>query len=1033
MTFPGPAGSRISRETPAGFPNPLIRLLAAAVFFLAASAFLYGGGTRDEVLSRADSLIENRKYDEAIQVLSSYMRTNPDKFKESQDRLQHIIQLREQYNAIADELLDTLQNYPDDNERILALTEALNAIEPSSNPSAEKFLEQVTALAVFNRNRNRLEAILANGRALLEGGNYTDAMAVYTGGLDIYQEEFFNAGYGEEAEELAREGLENIFRNTSDFSALAISFDRTAGDLEASVRGSDLDAFLELYGSFTSGMEEMTALRNKFREVGVSYDTQQAIIQAEYESLGNRSFLSFASRLIHGPAGQNEGMLGVLDRFWEDKVSLAEEAVAAQADSFYDQAYAAADNREYSRTVALTENAAEYIAVSLDFINRRYAYEAADDPPAALFFDERVLSKKKDDYLKYRAMDMAVSALRGVGLSGERAAGLSEGGFPALAAWQEGRMETAEAEAAEQEVRGSFTVLREDLARVKTTLNDGTASIGNYRSSYEDSEGGFENALRIMSSAGTVVDGLDAFIGGQILNSALRRYTIANGDFEKEVIAREGEFKEADSLIQGIPQILEGDAEYIAHYPSEGLTILTSLSQNTSVNLTTGRELLSSYSAENRDMLASSGLGSLYVSAQEMVNRLTRLQSQAGPLMALARSRISQASALRSEGDRLFQEVQTAMTRNDFDLARERLDRATTRYHDSLAVQESASLRATWDTQLVNMGAEIANRLNEVVVRDVRGLVNNAKNVYYSGDFEQADTLLVRAQNRWRTTNSTENSEVSYWLNLVRGALSAQAGKNIPVTAPLYAEMSQLLSDARRNFEEGTRMLNSGRRQEGLSKFSEALQKTREIRLVFPMNQEARLLELRMEQVTDPDTFERTFRDRINEAVAGTKAADRAQESLATLQELALINPRYPNIERIIRQAKIDMGQLPPDPDPRAVARSNELTRLARSVIDAQNSVQYQVALAQLDEAILLNPNNNNAIIAKDMLLTRMTGTGVIVLDSNSRDAFDEAISQLQQGNYVNAWAIVQRLLQNPKNRNSTQILDLQRRIESLL
>jgi tetratricopeptide (TPR) repeat protein len=188
-----------------------------------------------------------------------------------------------------------------------------------------------------------------------------------------------------------------------------------------------------------------------------------------------------------------------------------------------------------------------------------------------------------------------------------------------------------------------------------------------------------------------------------------------------------------------------------------------------------------------------------------------------------------------------------------------------------------------------------------------------------------------------------------------------------------------------------------------------------------------------MEQVTDPPAFERTFRDRINEAIAGTKPNVRSLESFATLQELAIINPRYPNIDRIIRQAKIDMGMIPPDPDPRAIARSNELTRLARSIIDAQNSVQYQVALAQLDEAILLNSDNNNAVIAKDILLTRMTGTGVIVLDSNSRDEYDEALLQLQQGNYINAMAIVQRLLQNPKNRNSTQILDLQRRIESLL
>jgi tetratricopeptide (TPR) repeat protein len=1026
MTFLGPAaGSRI--------PKSLFRLLAAAVFLLASAVFVYGGGSRDEALSRADTLIENRQYDEAIRVLSSYMKTKPEKFKEAQERLQQIIRIREQYNAIADELLDVLRDNPGDNERILELTEALNAIEPSSNPSAEKFLEQVQALAVFNRNRARLEEIFAAGRALLEAGDYSGAMAAYAGGLDIYQEEFFAAGYGEETERLAREGLESISRDTSDFSAFVSSFSRTADNIKGSGGETDLDDFLEFYDAFSSGMGELIRRRDDLREVVVSFDTRQAELQREYESLGDRSFLSFAPRLIHGPAGQNEGMLGALDRLWEDKVSLAEAAVSARADALYEEAYAAADNREYSHAVSLLESAAEYIAISLDFINRRYVYEEADNPPVTTLFDEMVLSEKKNEYLKYRAMAMAIPVIRDAGLLGEKAEDLLEGGFPALAAWQEGRMDAAEAGAAEQEVRGFFAALRGDLALMRAALDDGSSSIGNYRRAYEDSEEGFNSALRVISGAGAIVDGLDAFIGEQILASAARRYTIANGDFQKEVRAREEEFREANSLMQGIPQTLEGGGEYTARYPSEGLAILTELSRSASVNLTMGRQLLATYSAESREVLDSSGVAPLYTGAREMVDRITGLQSRAGPLMATARTQVSQASALRSDGDRLFREAQAAMIREDFDLARERLDQAATRYHDSLAIQESVALRATWDTQLVNLGAEIAARLNEIVVRDVRVLVSNAKNAYYSGDFEQADTLLVRAQNRWRTTNSTENSEVNYWTNLVRGAMSLQAGKTIPVTAPLYAEMSQLLSDARRYFEEGSRMLNSGRRQAGLARFTEALQKTREVRIMFPMNQEARILELRMEQVTDPAAFERTFRDRVNEAVAGTKPGVRSQESFATLQELAIINPRYPNIAGIIQQAKVDMGMIPPAPDPRAIARANELVREARRIIDAQNSIQYQVALAQLDRAILLNPDNNDAVIAKDILLTRMTGTGVIVIDSNSRDLYGQAVQQLQQGNIITAMAIVQQLLQNPKNRNSTQILDLQRKIESLL
>jgi hypothetical protein len=1011
----------------------LFRLLAVVFFLLAAAASLYAGGGRDEVLSHADQLIENKQYDDAIQVLTDYTKTNPEKFKDSQKRLQQIVQLRERYNTIADELLDVLVNDPENNEKILELTQALNAIEPPTTPLAGKFLNQIRDLAVFNQNRNRLERILVEGRSRLEQGDYTGAMEAYAAGLDIYQSEFFASGYGEDAEADAREGLENISRDISDFYALFSPFNQAAGAVENTNRELGLDVLREDYDNLTGRMEELMAIRNNFYQVGASFNSRQEILQRDNAAMGDRSFLSFASRLIHGPAGQTEGMLGVLDRYWEQRIASAESAVSGLRDSFYNEAYSAALNREYAGAIPLLETTEGYISISRDFLNRRLAYEEDNNPPVQVIFEERVLQNKTDEYLNYQAMGRSIAVLKEAEALGVRETALSEGGFPALGSWQEGQLEGAAAIAMEEEIRASYSVLKDELTLLKARLDGETVLIRNYQGAYEDSGAGAGNALSFMDNAHTLIGALESLVTEQISNSAVRRYTIANGDFEKIVIEREGEFEEADSLMQGITQTTEGGGEYTARYPSEGLIILTRLGQSLAVNLTAGRGLLSRYGDESPDMLNSVEIQPLYSSAQSLVNRLGSLQSRVGPLAAAARTQVSQAEAFRLEGDRLVQEARTALGRDNLDLARERLDRALERYQSSLAIQESASIRSIWDTQLVALGDEIKARQNEIVVRDVRALLTNVRTTYYNGNFEQAEGLLIRAQNLWRTTNSTENPEVRYWINLVRGAQSLQAGKTIPVTAPLYAEMSQLLSEAKRNYDEGTRMINSGRRQVGLSSFAEARQKTQEIRLMFPMNQEARLLELRMEQVTDPPAFAAAFDQRLNEARAGTRPPTRSAESFATLQELAIINPLYPGMAGIIRQAEIDIGIRPPDPDPRAVAQSRELTLSARSIIDAYNTVQYAIAQTQLDQAILLNPNNNEAIILKDVVQTRMTGTGVFVLDSVSQDLYNQAVQQLQLGNNLNAYAIVQQLLQNPKIRNATIIQDLQRRIESVL
>ena len=51
----------------------------------------------------------------------------------------------------------------------------------------------------------------------------------------------------------------------------------------------------------------------------------------------------------------------------------------------------------------------------------------------------------------------------------------------------------------------------------------------------------------------------------------------------------------------------------------------------------------------------------------------------------------------------------------------------------------------------------------------------------------------------------------------------------------------------------------------------------------------------------------------------------------------------------------------------------------------------------------------------------------------NDEAAYNQALLEYNQGNYIIALAIVQRLLQNPQYRNIFKILELQRRVQALL
>jgi hypothetical protein len=105
----------------------------------------------------------------------------------------------------------------------------------------------------------------------------------------------------------------------------------------------------------------------------------------------------------------------------------------------------------------------------------------------------------------------------------------------------------------------------------------------------------------------------------------------------------------------------------------------------------------------------------------------------------------------------------------------------------------------------------------------------------------------------------------------------------------------------------------------------------------------------------------------------------------------------------------------------------------AKRIIDANTRSQFPVALAQLNEALKLNPNNEQAVSLKDRIQTDVGGQATVVLSSAAEREYQRAVQELQNGNTIVALAIVEQLLQDPKNKNSTKLVELQKRIQSRL
>jgi len=978
---------------------------------------VFGGGSREVDLTRADELIENREFDEAIQILSDFARHNPDKFDQAQRRLREIYRIRDDFNRTADELIGILKNDPENSEKIFELTKHLYTLEHENSPLLINFVASFRELAAFNVYRNRLRAVLERGRAALDNGDSAGAIQIYSEGMGFMRDEFFNAAFGVNIHNEVRRETERFNSLLASFQQISAQMGTIAAEYTRAVNAGELSRIPEISGRLTPAMDRFIALKQGIYISANIFDRLLGNVRLTDPNIGDRNHLAFILIVINGRTDESiqEGMLGAFDTYWENSIGAVINSVALIAERAKNASIAAMNERNYQEAAAAAAQVSSYVNLTPLFFDRHRQLLAGSHPQTTSLYGNIILSADIPRFINIRALNEANNYLQQAANAGLR----SNFDRSSLVRWQEGNLSAAEALRNEQQTRNNITSLQRTIDSIISNANQMNAEINAYHASAH------------ISDALKVINNLRAVYTAEELQSADRYYSIAHHNLQNNLAERNSQLVRSRNYLDGENVVLENGDAVVYRYPSEALQLLTVMLNAITTDLQNADSVLAQYRNEPREFAQNPEILKTNEDYLSAINELNNIRTRGLALSQTARTRSSQAEAFRQEGERLFREAQAAFQRREYDTARDRIQQADNRFNNSLEIQESASLRQMRDAQLIGLGQAISAAQNEAIIAEVRSLVNNARNSYFNGNFQQAEDNLVRARNRWRVTSPDENEEVVYWLGIVRNALSMSSERVISPTAPLYPEMSQLLSQAQRNYEEGVRLVNTGQRVLGLVKFDEARQLTREVRLMFPLNQEAGILDLRIEQFLDPAAFNATFEQRLRTAQTGTR--QRSMEAFADLQNLAEINPRYPNIRAILTQAEIDIGIRPPPPNPADVARSRELTVSANRIFDSNLTAQFQIALRQLNEAIILNPENNEASRLRDRLLNSMNVPSAIVLTNEDEADYQRALREHNAGNHLVAWALVERLMQNPRNRNITKVVELQQRIQSVL
>ncbi len=982
-------------------------------------------------LSRADQLIAEKMYDAAINVLTEYGKQHPEEFDKVQTRLQRIVRARDEYNVLTERLLAVLRDDPSNSELILTLTRQIENIEPEPNRVVGEFIRKTRSLALFTVNKALLDAIFDDGRNYLDRQEYTAAMSRYLSGTNLYREEFYAKRYGNLVYSEVEADVQTIHQSITEFNAVQrqvlsalAEFEHTAGQT------FDFSGFNNLsraYSTIETALNALMTTRNTLAGAGSSLQNQSTLLRQIDPSSGDASYLPFLLRLIEGRPEQSfqEGMLGVMDNLWKrarDSVLLS---LVIIVNNRYRDALGLGRQSFFARSEQEFNGVMAFNAMILGTILWENRKEGLAVPSFIVVDGEAVERNHLSEYYQFYALSKSVPHIVAAQNSSAVFRTMQGQEFRSVLMWQDGLLAAADAISQEEGILARFDSFEQEINGSLSALEE----TGNELNAVRNETGADFNYNTYLNEGRSYYSSLLNSIFNQQRASVQRRYTIANGELDKRRIQRRSEFDEANGLIAGVSREIQG-FESLARYPAEANSILTRMSQVIVGDIQSGNDLILQYSEEAPDISRSQEIASLQSEAGSILSDLEFLRDSAQRVSVQAQTLANQANSIKLDGDRLVQQSLAAMNQNNFETARNQLRRASDQYDASLRIQESEPLRALRDNQLIGYYDEINRRENAIILTQVRQQVDRARTNFYRQNFESADDALSEAKTLYLRTNSEPSEEILYWQGIIRNALSLRSGTIIPSTAPLYSEMSQLLRDAYLAYETGSALFNQNRRTDGTARLNEARAKLQEVRLVFPLNEEAGILGLRIDQLIDPG-FNQRFRGLVDAAFQSVMR-ENSIEAYATLKNLSVINPNFPGMRDLLYQAGVHFGEIIPPPSAAEIARSNQLNGSARALIDSNVRSQFPAALDMLNESIRLNPDNNTTAQLIDRVNMLMGGTSTIMVSAD-KEKYDTAVREFQLGNRLVAQRIVDELLLNPRNRNSSELIQLKERIEAFL
>jgi len=949
-------------------------------------------------MAKAKELIAQKNYNDAILILTTVVREEPDRQDEAQELISEIVRLRNQYNNDYENLIKLLYDQKDEATALKVIAQ-LEALDKNPNKQTQDEIKQAKRTARLISNNKRYQDIMARALSFLDRRQYAAATQVYLEGQDLARDMFIESGYGNVVTNLVDRTWEDLKTAGTLFAQaepklLALVNQRTAL-FTAETPSADLESAL-------ATMRELASWRQRAWADGRLFKAQSDFLIKNDRQ--EDFFLSYSYLLVHGPSSskKSEGILGAIDRLWSEVLDPWTTQIRSGIEARYIQAKTALDEGRYPQAGLAFEGLRLRARQGLDAITLWNRLASVDETGAL------------DADLKTRLVPVVPLAvwlehrltLALEGLQATRDLPRAE------ALLGRGNLDRPGLEAARTEVKAQ----REAFAGYVGT-------VGLWATQSQQLEaGGFTalDQLRFSTEWQATWDGFRMKAQGAEAELVDRRGTLDFGILDRR-------FQTLQTSLSTARDQVEGKVKF----PLQASASLEQLKPLQDALAQDIGGFISLYDTEAPEVKTAAVL-QWPVRGRDLLGRLKTGQTLQNQLLATARANYLQSQNIKKQGQDQLPQIDAAVASENFALARTVLNRISTAFSQSLSIQEDAGFRADSDSQIKQLFDTILKAENEVVVRDVRKLINQGSEFYLSQLFTQAEQVLLRARNRWATTNTDPNSEVEYWLTLTNYALSVTTGRELSPIDPLYNEVQQLLNFARRDYTLAKEQLDAGQKDAGLDLLKQAKDILSKILLPFPLNQEARLLNLEILKASNPENFPTLFKQNFDAAEARSKNSATAATAYSDLQDLDKIEPNYPGMATAIKQVRILLRIDQPAVDPKDLAQSRVLVSQATRLVNTGKPAQLVAAQIQVRQALALDPRNGEAQALSDRI-NLLLKPNVVTLTPTQVGELNAILDLLRAQRTLDALSqLTEFKAKYPGVENEARVKEAERRIKAV-